>query len=279
MKVHRLYLILALLVSGCGDDPANGPATADQYAAVLTISGLPGTGVTSLTVPLSGSQVVPPRGTTATGIAQIYIGKSTIDYSITLNNASGVTRAELYVGPPGESGTLAAVLYSSSPTSTVNGVLVDSALVAADIRNVSLDGLMRAIPDGDAYIQITTSSAPQGLLRGQTAPSGQAMLTLGSGAILVEIRTYLLNGITSATLDEGLPGRIGDTKFILFADSSGRDSVNGTLVSDVFHGDDIVDATSIDSLISLIRNEQTYINITTEDSPQGAIRGQLEAIE
>ncbi|GAB4316474.1 MAG: hypothetical protein Kow0074_04410 [Candidatus Zixiibacteriota bacterium] len=280
MRIRYAFLTISvLLILGCGDDNGNGPEPSEQFEALLTIRGLPGTTVTSLTFALTGSQVIPPRTTSASGIAQLHIAKSTIGYTITLDNTSGVTRAELFVGEPGNNGTVAAVLYAGAPTPVVNGVLIDSVLATSDIRNISLDGLMQAILDGRAYIQISTSSASQGLLRGQTAPSGRATITLGSGAILVDVQVFYLDGITSATLNEGPPGRIGEPKLVLFEDPSGRDGVNGTLISDVFSAGDITDSTSIDSLITLIRGEHTYINVTTTSAPAGALRGQIEAID
>ncbi|MBD3298312.1 MAG: CHRD domain-containing protein [candidate division Zixibacteria bacterium] len=220
--------------------------------------------------------MIPPQTTDASGTVDLILGKSSLSYKITLNNASNVNRAELYVGAPNSNGTQAAVLFSGPASSSMDSVLVDSALLAEDFTNISLDSTLVAAANGAAYVQIATLSAPQGLLRGQTAPSGNASLVLGSGAVQYDVRTFVLDGIISATLNEGTPGRFGDVKVVLFEDSEGRDDVNGRLASDVFRGDDIVDSTSVDSLITLIRNERTYINIITIDVPQGVIRGQVE---
>ncbi len=269
-------VVAVAMIAGCGEETGNGPARADLFEADLTINGLPGTNIVNLSFTLSGDQVIPSQTSGVGGTVDMTLGKANLSYRITLDNVSGVTRAELYAGAPNSNGTLAAVLFSGSPQPLVDTVLVDSALLADDFTNVSLDSILVAASNGAAYVQIATASAPQGWLRGQTAPSGSASLVLGAGAVQYDVQTFVLDEITSATLNEGTPGRFGDVKVVLFDDSEGRDDINGRLTSDVFRGSDIVDSTSIDSLITLIRNERTYINITTTDAPQGAIRGQVE---
>lgn len=269
-------MMIVLMLTGCGGDKGNN-AVLEQYAAALSIDGIPGPGITELEFPLDGDQVTTPVNNAGSGSVMLSLSKASFSYTINLNGVFAVSRAELYLGAPGVNGTRAGILYSGSPGGVVNGTLVDSFLVAGQTEAAGIDDVLDAMISGQAYVQIATTSFPFGQLRGQTAPSGDVSLTLGSGSVLYAVDLQLVDSVTSVTLNEGTPGRTGTLRVTLFENAAGTGLVNGRLASDVFGGADVID-TTISYLLTQIRNGNTYINVATRDQPTGAIRGQVKIV-
>ena len=276
VRIGVCMVVCAVLLAGCGSDKGNN-AVLEYYAAALTIEGVPGPGITQLAFDLDGNQLDPPISNAGSGTVSITLSKASFSYAIDLSGVFAVTRAELYLGAPGVRGTRAAVLYSAPAGGVVNGTLIDSVIVSSEVENFTMDEVLSAMINGQAYVQIATTSFPLGQIRGQSAPSGTASLTLGAGSVLYTVSCYLLDSVTSVTLNEGPPGRTGTLRATLYENATGSGTINGDLVSDVFGGTDVLD-TTLTYLLDQIRAGNTYINVTTKDAPSGAIRGQVEIV-
>lgn len=162
-RVLRLAALpLALGVAGCDLDSSNSPAP-EQFAAVL-----------------SGANEVPPVTTTASGSAVFTaVGDTAINYTVTVSGLTGVTMAHIHAAGAGVNGGVVAWLLPPNGTApqaasgTVNGVLASGRITAAWIRGVSgaapisLDSLKTLMRNGNAYVNIHTSTNGGGELRGQ----------------------------------------------------------------------------------------------------------------
>lgn len=115
-------------------------------------------GAQTLTVTLSGNQVVGGGQPGASGFATLEFLGTTLHYTILTNALSQPTGATLFAGYPGQTGTqeldLSPSFVSNLATGTVNNV--SEAKVAAMLAN-----------PGGFYLQVTTADKPAGAIRGQ----------------------------------------------------------------------------------------------------------------
>lgn len=163
LRLSRLVALpFVLAAMGCDEDSPAAPV-AEQFASVL-----------------SGSNEVPPVSTTASGNATFTaIGDTAIAYTITVSGLSGVTMAHIHAAGAGVNGGVVAWLLPPNGTAPqaasgpVNGVLATGRITAAWIRGISgaapisLDSLKALMRNGNAYVNIHTSTHGGGELRGQ----------------------------------------------------------------------------------------------------------------
>ena len=132
----------------------------------------------NFTAHLSGSQEVPSNDTKATGQAKFQVSKDglSISYKLIVANIENVTMAHIHLAPAGVNGPVVLWLYPSAPPAQLipgrsNGVLADG--IATDtnlvgpLAGASLDDLVEAIQNGNAYVNVHTSQFPPGEVRGQ----------------------------------------------------------------------------------------------------------------
>lgn len=156
---------LAGLLAGCGGssgaDTAAGPA-AERFTASL-----------------SGSQVVPATTSTSTGsISFSAASDSTLTFSLSVANMSGITQAHLHNAAAGANGTTLVWLLpvngtsAQAPSVTLDGVISLGEISPGWVRGTprlamdSVKALMRA---GRLYVDVHSSTFTAGELRGQVA--------------------------------------------------------------------------------------------------------------
>jgi hypothetical protein len=106
---------------------------------------------------------------------------------------------------------------------------------------------------------------------------GQAVVKIRNGALDVKLTVARLEDITAAHIHcapAGLNGPVGLTLY-----SDGPTSQNGILVNDTFDAPDVDNAcewTDLADVVQAILDGNAYVNVHTEESPAGAIRGQLK---
>ena len=148
-------------------------------AVLLTVLGLAVlTGceniVRSFSANLSGSEIIPPVSTTATGncIVNVDAADTELGYKLTVQNTENATSASIHLAPSGQVGGVIAVLYPG-PTreGPFTGTLAEGSLRVADLRGPLAGEPMRrmlsVLRAGSTYVQVNTDSFPAGEIRGQ----------------------------------------------------------------------------------------------------------------
>ena len=99
-----------------------------------------------------------------------------IEYTLMVRDLSDITMAHIHLGTAGKNGPVVARLYPLSGTSKLIKGRDNGQLAKGDITEASLLGpekgkplstLVKAIQDGDAYVNIHTAEHKAGALRGQ----------------------------------------------------------------------------------------------------------------
>jgi CHRD domain len=147
--------LLALALSGCGDDPLS-PDVETFIAA------------------LSGANEVPAINTAATGTATIVRNGGTLEYTILVTNVVGVTAAHIHMGAAGANGAVVVPLFSDATGVDVpNGILVTGTFGESDLvpgTGATIESLVAMMTSGGAYVNVHTMANPAGEIRGQTSP-------------------------------------------------------------------------------------------------------------
>ena len=141
---------------------------------------------------LTGGQQVPPVETEAQGgaVFALHEDGEAVDYSLAVQGIENVNQAHIHQGAPGENGPIVAWLYPGPATQESllisgrkDGVLADGTIEADDLtgplEGESLDALVSAMADGDAYVNVHTEQNPQGEIRGQIVTVTEMVESLG----------------------------------------------------------------------------------------------------
>jgi len=151
-----------------------------EPAALVQVERLPGgddgdesdDGQTEYETELSGENEVPPVETEASGEATMTLNEAgdELVYEIRVEDIEGVVAAHVHCGDSDENGPIGVTLFSGGPVSP-EGVLADGTVTAPDSDNncgwATLDDVVAAIEDGDAYVNVHTQANPAGEIRGQ----------------------------------------------------------------------------------------------------------------
>ncbi|MFQ5341158.1 MAG: CHRD domain-containing protein [Anaerolineae bacterium] len=241
--------------------------------------------LTHLEATLLGSNEAPRVDTGAYGRAILSLteDQSELAYRITVADIDNITAAHIHLGNVGSSGSVVLTLYDGAgpfdPDNPLAGTLT---LTSSQATNLLA---------GRFYINIHTTDFPDGEIRGQIVPSttvsryeahldgdkevpavdttatGQAMLFLSDDEERLTYRVSVENieNITATHIHRGQPGENGPIIFDLFDGTGTFDSANpitGTL-------------TILASDVSDLRDGNYYVNVHTDDHPDGEIRGQV----
>lgn len=112
----------------------------------------------------------------------------------------------------------------------------------------------------------------------ESAATGTAAFVLDDGVVSYTINVEDITAVTGAHIHGPAgPGQGAGVIVGLFAGpDGGTGDVDGLLVANSFTEADI-SAVSLDSLLVLMRNGQSYVNVHTAANPGGEIRGQITA--
>lgn len=116
-----------------------------------------------------------------------------------------------------------------------------------------------------------------------TAATGVASFTLEGGeSIKYDVNVTGMDKVTAAHIHNAPKGENGEVVVTLFkADSpTGETSgslANGTITNSTLEGD--MQGLAVIDLIKAIERGETYVNVHTEENPNGEIRGQISAVK
>lgn len=114
-----------------------------------------------------------------------------------------------------------------------------------------------------------------------TNSTGIALFELINDNINFKVNVTNLDNIKTAHIHSGEFGQNGDIIVTLFNHTAPVDVVNGTLVEGKVAAVDLqgpLKGKTITDLVQLINNTKTYVNIHTEQYPNGEIRGQITTV-
>jgi hypothetical protein len=119
---------------------------------------------------LSGSNEVPPVESGAKGKVIVKATETALNVKVVVVNLDDIVAAHIHCAPEGVNGPVGLTLYSDEPESG-NGMLVKATFTATDPGNgcgwTTLEDLVSAIEDGNAYVNVHTLANPAGAIRGQ----------------------------------------------------------------------------------------------------------------
>ncbi len=144
------------------------------FAAGIGCSGGSSTGglnaERTFTVALTPAEEVPaPKPTTATGVAQVIIYPSEIEFRLSAQNITGITMAHIHSGAVGVAGPIVVPLFlPGTPTGSVNGSFASGTLDAGSLPGgVTIATLKTLLLSGNSYINVHTTANQPGEIRGQ----------------------------------------------------------------------------------------------------------------
>jgi hypothetical protein len=114
-----------------------------------------------------------------------------------------------------------------------------------------------------------------------TNSTGIALFELVKNNINFKVNVTNLDNINAAHIHLGEFGQNGDVIFTLFKPATPIDVLNGTLVEGKVTAVDLqgpLKGKTVNDLVQLINNTKTYVNIHTEQYPNGEIRGQITTV-
>jgi CHRD domain len=114
-----------------------------------------------------------------------------------------------------------------------------------------------------------------------TNSTGIALFELVKNNINFKVNVTKLDNINAAHIHLGEFGQNGDVIFTLFKPATPIDVLNGTLVEGKVTAVDLqgpLKGKTVNDLVQLINNTKTYVNIHTEQYPNGEIRGQITTV-
>lgn len=108
-----------------------------------------------------------------------------------------------------------------------------------------------------------------------TQALGIADFSQGEDDIQFTINATDIEGVTAGHIHDGIEGENGDVVVTLFEYDTPQDQVseNGTITEDDLEGP--LEGSQISDLVNAMNDGDTYVNIHTEQNPDGEIRGQI----
>lgn len=111
-----------------------------------------------------------------------------------------------------------------------------------------------------------------------TTTTGSAFFTVDGDELDFNLGAQNITGAIAAHIHSGAPGEVGPPLVFLFeAPAPGATIIAGSLSSGSVDATKMIASSGVsyDSLISLIRNGNAYVNVHTVAHPLGEIRGQI----
>jgi CHRD domain len=131
----------------------------------------------TLNISMTGDEVVPPTDSNVSATAALIVGQGVVGFTISGTNPDGVevfatNGARIHCGVDNTTGPTVVQLIepvtggSTGFTFSAEGIFVDSSVLSSDC-GTGIAGILSAIQQGRAYVQITSSGNPDGEVRGQ----------------------------------------------------------------------------------------------------------------
>jgi hypothetical protein len=148
--------VAALGAAGCGD---KGSDSVEVFQADL-----------------SGANEVPARGTAAHGSVGFTFDGTNLNYSVELDDTSGIDVGHIHSGAAGVNGPVRVFLYPAPPAPGVvstpivtsdKSVVVTGTITAANVTGIGFDQLISEMRAGNAYANFHSRTFPGGEIRGQ----------------------------------------------------------------------------------------------------------------
>ena len=245
-----------------GGPAAEGGDNGDDGGAPGDDSNAP----TEFDTTLSGTDVVPPVQTGATGTAKFLLQPDniTLTYTIDLTNVPNPTAVSLHIGGPGE---VAGVTHALVPVGALMAGQLPLTLAEQD-----------ALAADMMYLDVETQSHVGGEVRGQLVPPGSTVfIAMPTGA--QEISPPVMSAY-SAHASFILSADQGTVRYHIATDATPTDlTVNSGIGGLVGQGVYPL-AGALDGTIQLgdarpLQSGQLYLNIVTQAHPTGELRGQI----
>lgn len=117
---------------------------------------------------LSGNQEVPPNTSTSKGWAWFKPTGNTVSYKVNATGISGVSMAHIHGAKVGENGDPIAMLQIKEANGPVvaEGNITSSDLMGS-LAGKSISDLVTKMQSGETYVNVHTSTNPNGEIRGQ----------------------------------------------------------------------------------------------------------------
>ncbi|HZD58177.1 MAG TPA: CHRD domain-containing protein, partial [Anaerolineales bacterium] len=182
-RILELQLVgqdsLGLRLLGFGQDAngelyvlanALGVPFGDTGVVLKISSGIPP--ATDFRAHLSGEDEVPPVETQAQGQATFNLSADAtgLDFKLNVANIQDVVASHIHCAPAGVNGPVGVTLFSGGPVSP-DGTLAEGTITAPDPGNgcdwTSLEAVLAAMRNGQAYVNVHTLDHPAGEIRGQ----------------------------------------------------------------------------------------------------------------
>ena len=116
-----------------------------------------------------------------------------------------------------------------------------------------------------------------------TAATGVASFTVEGGeSIIYNVNVTGMDKVTAAHIHNAPKGENGDVVVTLFKADSPTGEIsgslaNGTITNSTLEGD--MQGLAVIDLIKAMERGETYVNVHTEENPNGEIRGQISAVK
>ena len=153
-------------------DAAGAPHTATSSPTTTTLAPFEPAG--TFTAELTGTQVVPPVETQATGTATFSIDATGTRayFKLTLENMTDVIASRVHEGRPGSNGSGLLILYPGPMVEgPFSGVIAqgyfDASVLIGSLTGRSIVDFAVLLQGGLAYVNVGTVQNPQGEIRGQ----------------------------------------------------------------------------------------------------------------
>jgi hypothetical protein len=205
---------------------------------------------------LVGEHEVPPIFSESYGSALVVGNNDSLKYQINVTSLDKVTGAFLYKGDSTENGQLlVSFMNSTEPSGVVDGNLIEgtinSSSILAPLENLTTN---IALPVPTSGNMTNATAASVGNMTNATAASVGNMTNATAASVgnMTNATAASVGNMTNATA------------------ASVGNMTNATAVP-------IKPASKLESLIGLMSQNMTYINILTSDFPQGELRGSLRS--
>ena len=150
------------------------------------------------------------------------------------------------------------------------------------------EGTPQAPPEGEFFAAARMTGAAQEPEGVDTSAKGSATFTQTDEGLAYELYVADIENVTMAHIHIGGPNEAGPVTQWLYPapDATSPDLIegqfSGLLAADTITGDNLtgpLEGQSLDALISEIEAGSTYVNVHTEENPQGEIRGQILPVQ